>query len=672
MARREPSPRASRAWQRQAIAIFLSSAVASAAHSTPGLTELSLDELLEVQIVYAASRYEQNPLDAPASVSIVTRDEIEAHGYRTLADILAAARGFYTTYDRNYQYAGVRGFGRPGDYNTRLLLLVDGHRYNDNIYGSGGLGGDFPLDVAAIERVEIVRGPSSSLYGTSALFGAVNVVTKSGNNADGLGISTSVGSFDTRTAELQYGKASDNGVELFASASILDSGGQRLYFREFDAPESNSGFAEKADDEAIASSFVSISYKDFSIQTSSSRREKGIPTASWETEFNDSRTRTFDDQDQLSASFERSVAKDLQLLARADYSRYEYRGEYVFDYGEEGDPYILINHDGAVGEWWGGEVQLTKRLAGGHVLVTGTELRDNIRQDQWNFDEEVYLDDRRSTRTWGAYAQGEFVLNRKLRLHGGLRYDDYQDTGSRLSPRLGLIYRPSESARLKLLAGSAFRAPNAYELHYHDGNSTTKAPGSLESEVIETLEIVWAQQIFGSWKVESSLYDFRLRNLVGLTTDTEDELLVFSNLDEAAVRGGEVELAGSLPGGVRSRFSYSFAAAKDLTTDETLSNAPRHLFKVLLDRRILDQRLRLGSQLNYMSARRALDGVRVDDNLVANLTLTSPLWNERARVILSLYNLFDESFGDPGSEEHVQRLIPQNGRSWQLKLAWRF
>ena len=127
------------------------------------LSNLSLEELADLPIdsVYGASSYNQKVTEAPSSITIVTSDEIQRYGYRTLADILRSVRGFYVTYDRNYSFLGVRGFSRPGDYNARVLLLVDGHRLNDNIFGAALIGTEFPLDVDLIERVEIIRGPSS-------------------------------------------------------------------------------------------------------------------------------------------------------------------------------------------------------------------------------------------------------------------------------------------------------------------------------------------------------------------------------------------------------------------------------------------------------------------------------------------------------------------------------
>src|SRR5439155_19421348 len=104
----------------------------------------------ELPSVFGASKYEQKPGEAPASVSIVTADEIQKYGYRTLVDILGSVRGLFTTYDRNYTYAGVRGFDRPGDYDTRILLLLDGHRVNDNVYDQASIGTESIVDVNAI------------------------------------------------------------------------------------------------------------------------------------------------------------------------------------------------------------------------------------------------------------------------------------------------------------------------------------------------------------------------------------------------------------------------------------------------------------------------------------------------------------------------------------------
>jgi TonB-dependent receptor-like protein len=113
--------------------------------SNTDLADSSLEQLGNVK-VYSASRHLQSVGDAPSSVTVITSEDIQRYGYRTLADILKTVRGFFVTYDRNYSSVGVRGFARPGDYNTRVLLLVDGHRLNDNVYDEAMLGTEFPID----------------------------------------------------------------------------------------------------------------------------------------------------------------------------------------------------------------------------------------------------------------------------------------------------------------------------------------------------------------------------------------------------------------------------------------------------------------------------------------------------------------------------------------------
>ena len=153
---------------------------------------------LDAGQVFGASERLQPVTEAPASVSFITAEEIARYGYRTLADILRGVRGMYVTDDRNFSFVGARGFGKPGDYNSRILLLVNGHRVNDNVFGQAEIGAEFGLDPAMFERVEIIRGPASSLYGDSAFFAVVNVITKTGASLDG-----SIGDLETGTLGTQ-------------------------------------------------------------------------------------------------------------------------------------------------------------------------------------------------------------------------------------------------------------------------------------------------------------------------------------------------------------------------------------------------------------------------------------------------------------------------------------
>ena len=170
-----------------ATALVMTLVLSGSASAQSPLPEMSLEELMRLDggRVFGASARLQPSLEAPASVSFITAEEIKRYGYRSLAEILSAIRGMYIVDDRNYSVLGTRGFALPGDYNSRVLLLVNGHRVNDNVFGQAEVGAEFGLDPAIFERVEIIRGPASSLYGDSAFFTVVNVMTRTGASLGG-------------------------------------------------------------------------------------------------------------------------------------------------------------------------------------------------------------------------------------------------------------------------------------------------------------------------------------------------------------------------------------------------------------------------------------------------------------------------------------------------------
>jgi len=269
------------------------------AQADPPLAGLAIEDLMQVDVqsVFGASKFLQKVTDAPAAVSVVTARDIEIYGYRTLADIIRMAPGFNITYDRNYTYVGVRGFQRPGDYNSRVLVLVDGHRINDPIYNMAYVGTEFPVDVELIDRVELIRGPSSSIYGTNAFFAVINVVTKKGSAARGLEAAGEGGTLHTWRGRAAFGATLPNGLDVLVSGSRYRSAGQaRLSYPAFDSPLTNRGIAENIDADADHRMFASLSFKGLSVQGVYSSRAKTVPTASFGSWFNDPRLQTNDAQ----------------------------------------------------------------------------------------------------------------------------------------------------------------------------------------------------------------------------------------------------------------------------------------------------------------------------------------------------------------------------------------
>jgi outer membrane cobalamin receptor len=236
-----------------AVAVAISPALA-AAQTPQQLADLDLEDLMRISVqrVFGASERLQPVTEAPSAVTIVTADEIRRYGYRTLGEILAGVRGFFVSNDRNYSYLGARGFGRPGDYNTRVLLLVNGHRTNDNVFDQAYIGAELGIDVAMFDRVEIIRGPASSLYGTSAFFAVVNVVTRSGASMKGASIEADAGTLGTQLARASFGRELAGGADVALSGTYERSSGVgNLYFPAFDTPGTSGGVAQNLDGEDV-------------------------------------------------------------------------------------------------------------------------------------------------------------------------------------------------------------------------------------------------------------------------------------------------------------------------------------------------------------------------------------------------------------------------------------
>ncbi len=639
------------------------------------LTTMSIEDLMNVS-VYSASKHQQKATEAPSSVSVVTADEIRRYGYRTLADILKSLRSFYVTYDRNYNYIGVRGFAPPGDFNTRLLLLVDGHRINDGVYDTAAVGTEFLLDVDLIDRVEVIRGPSSSLYGSNAFFGVINVITRRGKDLKGTEVSGEAASFGTFKGRATYGNRLANGLEVLFSGTAFRSEGQDLFFPEFNDPATNNGIAEKRDGDKFQSFFSTLAYRDFTFQAAYISREKAIPTGSYGTVFNDPRNRTVDDRYYADLKYDGSIDDKTTFSSRVFYDWYGYRGDYAFSDNAINPvpPFQFVNKDDTRNAWWGAEAKLTRRMLETHRVTVGSEYRDYFRQDQKNFDENPFairLDDRRSTTVWAIYLQDEFEIAKGLILNAGVRHDRYSTFGGTTNPRVALIYNPRPKTTLKLLYGKAFRAPNVYETFYTDGGVSQKANPDLRPEKIETVEGVVEQSIGDHLRLLAACYSYKITELITQQTDPADTLLVFRNVAPVRARGVETELNGRWGNGLEGRADYTYQK----TTDELgqrLVNSPKHLAKLNLIVPLLAEKVFAGGETQYVGNRKSLLGDVARAFYVVNLTLSGRNLVAGLDASAGVYNLFDYRYGDPTGNKLPEDILPQDGRSFRAKLTYRF
>jgi outer membrane receptor for ferrienterochelin and colicins len=672
MARRDPR-RGARLWL-PCLAVALLPVPAWSQQSPPAarrdVSEMSLEELMEVELVFAASRHEESPREAPFPIFLVSRDEIRQHGCRTLAEVLERVPGFYVTNDRNYQYVGVRGFGRMGDFNAHVLVLVDGTRINENVYDYVGVGGDFVVDMDLVDRVEVVVGPSASLYGNSAFFAVVNVVTRRGRDFSGGELTAGGGSFRSAGGRATYGRRLDNGLEFLASADLFDDPGPRLYFPEFDRPETNHGVTEGTNDERSHRFFTHLTWRGLSLQAVRSSREKGIPTGAYGTVFGEPRNRTWDEATQVTLSGDHRLGARGSATISVNYGRVGYDGDYL----SAATPSV-VNRDEARGEWWRLEGSARFAASTRHTLSLGGDFQDNVRQDQLNVDIQpaaVYLDSRMAGERWAVYAQDHVQLPGQLTLDAGLRYDRYPTFGGTTSPRLGLVWQRDGTLTVKALYGRAFRAPNEYELHYtvEDPQIAQRGNPDLRPETIDTAELVLEHDLSRYLVFVASAFHSDVQRLIGVALNHDQRFMAFRNAGRILLTGLEVGLQFRR-GGTSGRASYAFQHTRGDGSDERLVNSPSHLARASLSFP-LGNRLSAGVDAGYMSSRRTLAGRETGGVFLANATLLARRLPGRFEASASVHNLFDRRYADPGGEEHVQDLLFQDGRTFRVELVWRF
>ena len=657
-----------------ALSVLLMSAtrVASAAGAPDDLATMPLEQLMQVPMVTSASRFEQPVSDAPSAVVVLTAQDVREHGWRTLADALASVPGLYVTQDRNYSYLGARGFLRPGDYDSRFLLLIDGVRVNDAMYDQAFVGNEALLDMDLVARIEYVPGPGAAVYGSNALFGVINVITKSGSAIGGLQSSATVASAGERRVRATWGWHAQNGDDVVLSASSMRRRGGDLYFAEFDTPDQNNGVAQGRDGERAHSFFAKAAGRGFTFTAGYVDRTKDIPTASFGAVFNQPND-TRDSQAFANLGYARDAAPGVALATNVFWGRSDYIGigPYPDDTGA-----ARRNVDAANAVWYGANAHATVTRFAGHKLVAGIEGKRNARRDQYNYNVDPYesvLDDRRADSRLGVYADDELALRDGLILNAGLRYDRDSVIGSRVSPRAALIAHPGARDTVKLIYGTAYRPPNAYELYYgFPGEGGMQANPGLRAEVIRSQELVWEHMHDAYGKLTASLFRNAMDDLITQQFDTDTGMLMFHNTDKAKAHG--VELAGerAFRSGARVRASYTWQLARD-GAGAWLVSSPRHLAKLAATVPLGSLPARLGNEVQCSSNRRT-EHAMAGGYCMTNLTLTSLPAARGAHLgwALSVYNLLDRRYGDPAGPAFVQESLARQGRTVALRLDYDF
>jgi outer membrane receptor for ferrienterochelin and colicin len=619
-------------------------------------------------LVFSPSRYAQSALDAPTAVTVLTADDIWLFGYRTLDELLGAVRGMYGVSDRNYAYVSVRGVQRSGDFNTRLLLLVDGRRVGGLLDDVGLVGTAALVDIDAIARVEVTHGPGSSLYGTSAMYAIINIITRRAATDSGVVARVDLQSHETVRGSVRAARRTSGDADLFGIVSGSRSTGPTLQFPAFRSADNPNGTIRGLDGDASVRALGSMRLGDVHLLAAASHRNKEIPTASYGTVPGAADTRTLESSGLLSAQYEHVYGDLSRVWATASAVMTQQHGRYVYPEALSLDRYRSLT--GMV------EAQYLRFFGAGHTVIVGGEGRSSgiasieVRTEP-SVSTPVSVDT--PSRVYAAFMQSELRLGGTVIAHLGVRHDWYSHEVSAWSPRVGVNWRPRPATAVKVTYGSAFRAPNGYEMNYNDGGFSQIRPiRALRPERMHNTELSIEHGFRPTLQGSVTLYDSHTSQLIGAVPVDTSSIIAFANLDRERFRGAEFALRAIPYRTAQVDAALALQATRSDATGARLVGSPAVVGRLGWKTPLRVSGVVGVAELRGMSARRTLSDQSIPGSATLNLGLNIGRLTRGPTVSAMIWNVFGTIVSDPGGEEHVHDTLPRDGRTFRLAFRWGF
>lgn len=638
---------------------FVFWAAICAAASAPVRGQQAPESVLfdEIPRAETATLYARTLEQAPARVDVITEREIRRYGYRTLGEVLENVAGFYVTSDGVQTYVGVRGFNLPGDYCTRILVLVNGHYLTDNVYGAMYMfGEDFGVDLSLVQRIEIVRGPTSALYGSNGVFATVNIFTRPPAESSPAAVSATAGTNGVRRGVVTASTYLGAGANLLVSASGFANRGRAL-----EVP--GLGSTDKVDAAQGYRGFAHLSWKDWSVIANFSDR-KALATAGWfKTIFGDPGNNTRDAHNFVEARWKRPIGKGSSLSWRVSYDQFRYFGRY--DYFDE-DGAVYDERDFALGDWAGTRLSFQTPLRKLGTLTVGGQFNADLRNLQQGYRMDspsvATLDINRRDQSYALFAQQEWSINARWTLFAGLRLDDSRLNAPFLAPRLAAVYQVSPRSSYKFLYGRAFRNPSTFERYWSPNPR-------IEAERIHSFEFVRERAISKRLSGAASVYYYRLGGLIE-GVPVGEVVLQYRNVRDSRVAGLDLELKGHPAEWLELGGSVSLQQAR-YRGGEKLANSPDRMAQFRAAVPLFGDRLSLAMAARYLSARPATDVMEVAGPVLADLTINANRLHPQLDLQFGVRNLTDRRYHDPLSAEHAMPALRRAGRTAFVRLDWR-
>ena len=645
---------------------------------------------------------------APAVATVITAEDIKAMGAMDLDDVMETVPGVHVSRTANY-YASAYDFrGMNGNpTNPQVLVLQNGVSVNSIYRGDRGEGWrGQPLE--NVERIEIIRGPGSALYGADAFAGVINIITKTAADTPGTEFGARGGSFNTRSAWLQHGGKLGpvdvaaylrvGGTDGFKETVSVDAATRldKIFGTHASlAP----GEVDTGQDDVDAS--LDLGYDKWRMSAGYKLRNK-LGTGA-------------------GASYALDPVgdeKSQRIIANISWNDPQFAqhwglgfiGSYL-QYSEEATNFNLYPPGtrfptgvfpngmmGSPGRWerqvrasgyatYSGFAGQNLRFGLGHedldlykvrtvknffLNAAGTPVPNPVSGELIDYSAiQPHLLPHKRINNY-VYVQDEWNFARDWTLTAGLRHDSFSDFGATTNPRLALVWDATIDLTAKLLYGHAFRAPSVTE--QYGINPVANGNPNLKPESIRTLEAAFSWQARKDAHINLSIFHFDMKDAIRAVPNTiAGTGATFANTGELKGHGAEIELVWDVRRTLRLTGNYSLQRTTDVATNTDSGYAPHHHVYARADWRFAGNWM-LSPQINWVAERkRAFGDARpeVPDYTSADLNLRTEREKGRWSFAASIRNLFNATILEPtlAPGTAIPNDLPMPGRSLYFQAA---
>jgi iron complex outermembrane receptor protein len=658
--------------------------------------ELPLQDLLQLTIS-TASRVSERMTQSTSNTAVIDQRQIKALGATSLNDILKHLPGFGVQKGRNGQSViNLRGIN--SEWSGKLLYLLNGHRLSEPMHGSTTSMHLDLIPVAQIERIEFVRGASSSLYGSDAFVGIINIITRIAQDEQSPISEFSyqqqreAGSSAASTYNLLLSRQAStqrNALDFTINLNLVEHEGNELYLQQDifgNAGNVANGFKQ-------SDIYLQSHFQEFTVSAR-------IADTNFDGFYGLSGALPENTQQSTNSAFidlqwQKALSPELELTLHTSIDQVEWDNEYeLFPAGSipAGSPLQAWNESGQFGNPQvktlsrHGEALLNYSGLGDHVILAGVSLRKEILyglHHYANFDPAPLdaMTDVSAYHNWGIprqrlikaiFAEDLWHLNEQWHLSFSARYDDYNDTGSTFNPRASALWNLTRHVALSFSYASAFRAP-AFTTQDLTNNPTFAGNKALKEETVDTLEASLLWKFRASGLSSSPSYDhLRLsyyhNEIDGLIIARgEVPPIPFTNFYDVTVDGLELEGQLRLRHNLALRYSYSYTRAK-LANGRDFPDSTRHKGNAIMDMKISNT-----LSLNVAGVWQSR-GVREAGDMrpslagygVVDISLHSRVFDPGVDVSVSINNALDKHYAYPSSIDGSISDLPAPGRTATL------